>query len=92
MISGDGQRLIQLGETGSHDPSNIACFRSEIREREERAMRKPEEKELTATQRAGQYFGELWKQEQRQKAAERAMKIRTGRIVLNKDGSETEQL
>jgi len=37
-------------------------------------------------------YGALWMQEQQQKAAIRAEKIRTGRIVLNKDGSETEQL
>jgi hypothetical protein len=37
-------------------------------------------------------YGALWMQEQQQKAAIRAEKIRTGRIVINPDNTETEYL
>jgi len=77
-----------------HSPDNIAAQRSDIRERherEERARLNPQQ-DFTPTQRLGQMYGALWMQEQQQKAAIRAEKIRTGRIILNKDGSETETL
>ena len=87
-------RVIQPAGSGVHSPDNIAAQRSDIRERherEERARLNPQQ-DLTPTQRLGQMYGALWMQEQQQKAAIRAEKIRTGRIILNKDGSETETL
>jgi hypothetical protein len=87
-------RVIQPAGSGVHSPDNIAAQRSDIRERherEERARLNPQQ-DFTPTQRLGQMYGALWMQEQQQKAAIRAEKIRTGRIILNKDGSETETL
>jgi len=87
-------RVIQPAGSGVHSPDNIAAQRSDIRERherEERARLNPQQ-DFTPTQRLGQMYGALWMQDQQQKAAIRAEKIRTGRIILNKDGSETETL
>ena len=87
-------RVIQPAGSGVHSPDNIPAQRSDIRERherEERARLNPQQ-DFTPTQRLGQMYGALWMQEQQQKAAIRAEKIRTGRIILNKDGSETETL
>jgi len=88
-------RPLQIAGSGSHNTDNIAAQRSDIRERherEERARLNPQQDDLTSSQLRGRMYGALWMQEQQQKAAIRAEKIRTGRIVLNKDGSETEQL
>ena len=87
-------RPLQVAGSGAHTTDNIACSRSDIREqheREERARLNPT-KDLTPQQRLGAMYEELHRRELAQRAAERAEKIRTGVIVLNPDGSETEYL
>jgi hypothetical protein len=97
MISGDGQRLIQLGETAIRDNSNCAFVRTDIRRMREQDLREqrtltPAEMELEKRKQIAAAYAAEWEQARQQKQRERAEKIRTGRIVLNKDGSETEQL
>jgi hypothetical protein len=95
MISGDGQRLIQLGETGVRNNDNVSFIRSserEARDREERARLNPQQDEnLTPQQRAGKLYEQLWKQEQRQKQQDDADAIARGSLKILPDGTRVEE-
>lgn len=88
-------RLIQPSGSGTITTDNVACERTVdriAREIAEGKIRKPDEPELTPTQKAGQMYAELHRREQAQKQQERARLITEGKIVINPDGSETHHL
>ncbi len=90
-------RPLQVAGSGVHSTDNIAAQRTDIRLQRERELREqqtftPAERELERRKQIAAAYAESYRREQEQKAAERAEKIRTGVIVLNPDGSETEYL
>lgn len=91
MITNDSQHLIQIAETGVRNNDNVAFVRTNQRLAAEAAMRKPEAAK-TRQQLLGEAYGEIYRQEQAQKEAIRAEKVRSGKLVIHPDGGWTEKL
>lgn len=87
------QHLLQTGETATRNTENVACRFTDMSRRKyvEAPELSPEQSAAEKRTAVAQQYVDAYRGEQQANAEKRAQKIKSGKMVINKDGSWTEK-